>query len=352
MRLPPNRDDLFQHPSSDESKINVVQVPLDACIVGEDLPTLVDKLKFEKALGADSTYAPWLDLFPTLDDFEGMPRFWDRTRLEFVSQFDGDQLKARMDIDRQRIDQCDDPWALACVDSRSNFLPGETYSMTPLLDMFNHDPSCTTTARVDGDSRLMLEVDSESVLGISTFLTSGDTADDKEDWKDQLFGLFKGGGATKPSYQPGREVLVSYGSFDNIETLCNYGFVSVNNSCNLEQFKVRSLGMGGPAILIVNDQGSIDNLFNTMSLNALRMSLAVPEELESFKGSGTISNRNEVEMYALVAGELEEAVYDAKRGVAEAKAKNDKLVTAYLEGRRRTLQRGLDGLKAQYPELF
>jgi hypothetical protein len=31
-----------------------------------------------------------------------------------------------------------DPWALACVDSRANFL-GERYSMTPILDMVrNH----------------------------------------------------------------------------------------------------------------------------------------------------------------------------------------------------------------------
>jgi len=147
---------------------------------------------------------------------------------------------------------------------------------------------------------------------------------------------------------------VSYGAFDNVETLSNYGFISNKpNEFNIEQFKVRSLGMGsGPAILIVDNEGSIDNLFNTMSLDSLRLSLAIPSELEDYKGTGKISDRNEEETYALIAGELEEAAYDAKTGVAEAEIRNDSLVAKYLRERQRTLESGLQWLRVKYPQVF
>jgi hypothetical protein len=324
--------------------INVVQVPLEACIIGEDLPTLVDKLKYEKLLGEDSKYAPWIALFPTLEDFHEMPRFWDGERLDFVRKFDGGQLEARMAIDAQRISKCEDPWALACVDSRSNFLPDETYSITPMLDMFNHDPSYKTSARVDGADRFMLEVDSQAILGKSSKQNS-------IDWKDQVFGFFSGGNDNNLKKN---EVFVSYGAFDSIETLCNYGFVSDKpNMCNIEQFKVRYLGMRSePAILVVDNEGSIDNLFNTMSLDSLRLSLALPSELEDYKGVGKISDRNEIEVFALVAGELEEAAYDAKKGVAEAELRDDQVVRNYLRERYRTLDQGLQWLRKKYPEVF
>jgi hypothetical protein len=61
-----------------------------------------------------------------------------------------------MDIDRLRFDEVDGPWALACVDSRSNFLPDNAYSMTPrMLDMLNHDSRVKTSARVHGASRFL-----------------------------------------------------------------------------------------------------------------------------------------------------------------------------------------------------
>lgn len=333
--------------STQDGLVNVVQVPLDACIVGEDLPTLVEKLKYEKNLGEKSDYAPWLELFPTLDDFQDMPRFWSPERLEFVKRYDGGQLDARMEIDKPRMEGVDD-WALACVDSRSNFLPDDTYSITPMLDMFNHDASYKTSARVDGGDRLILEVSEDSIFKAAT------TNPKSSDWKDSLFGMFGGG---NNAYKAGAEVFVSYGTFDNVETLANYGFVSdAPNVCNIEQFKVRSLtmGPGGPAILIVDSEGSIDNLFNTMSLDALRLSLATPEDLESYKDkkTRTISEPNEEEMYALIAGELEEAVYDAKTGTKEAEIKNDVLVARYLKERHRTLSSGLEWLKKKYPQVF
>jgi len=346
MRLPSTTDALMKQSSQNEGMLTVVQVPLDSCIIGEDLPTLVEKLKYEKKRGEDSDFAPWLALFPTLEDFQDMPRFWDGERLDFVKQFDGGQLDARMQIDKQRIDKCDDPWALACVDSRSNFLPDDTYSITPMLDFFNHDPSSKTKARVDGADRFMLEVAAESVFGSSSKATQGD-------WKDQVFGFFKGSNDGN-RVKGGEEVYVSYGAFDNVETLSNYGFISNKpNEFNIEQFKVRSLGMGsGPAILIVDNEGSIDNLFNTMSLDSLRLSLAIPSELEDYKGTGKISDRNEEETYALIAGELEEAAYDAKTGVAEAEIRNDSLVAKYLRERQRTLESGLQWLRVKYPQVF
>lgn len=353
MRLPPTEAELRRMSTSPQGHINVVTVPLDACIIGKDLPTLVDRLKYEKSLGSDSTFAPWLDLFPTIDEFQGMPRFWSPERLEFVKKFDGGQLEARMEIDQQRIDQCDDQWALACVDSRSNFLPDETYSLTPLLDMFNHDARYKTSARVDGGDRLMLEVASDSILSPQKSKTETDITKES-DWTSQVFGFLKGTSNEKKSgYQGGKECFVSYGPFDNVELLSNYGFVALDNVCNIEQFKVRSLSMGsGPAILVVDSEGTIDNLFNTMSLNALRMSLALGSELEDYSGNGKISDRNEIEMYALIAGELEEAVYEAKTGEAEAEIRGDQLVKQYLEARRRTLGNGVKWLKAKYPEVF
>eukprot|EP00529_Nitzschia_sp_RCC80_P020025 CAMPEP_0113477198 /NCGR_PEP_ID=MMETSP0014_2-20120614/20079_1 /TAXON_ID=2857 /ORGANISM="Nitzschia sp." /LENGTH=421 /DNA_ID=CAMNT_0000370275 /DNA_START=58 /DNA_END=1320 /DNA_ORIENTATION=- /assembly_acc=CAM_ASM_000159 len=386
MCLPPNSKALFgvdvDIDVDDEGgyrnkKVDVVRVPLDSCIVGKDLPTLVDKLKYEKSLGEKSTMYEWLNLFPSLEskEFQSMPRFWDPERIEFVSKYDSGQLKSRLDIDQTRIDQqlgsdrTDiDAWALACVDSRSNFLPDETYSLTPLLDMFNHNPTCTTTARVEksdddgiaGSGTLVLELGYDSVLGLSSSASNEDVDEEEEDrgeqqddgdWKDQLFGFFQGGKKSGDSsssssssttntggYHPGQEVFISYGEFDNVECMVMYGFVSETNACNLEQFKVRSIGMltgsaagggagaGGPAILIIDSAGAVDNIFNTMSLDALRLSLATPEELEDYKGSGMISDANEIEVFALVVGELDEAIYETKQGIIQAKARKDDLV--------------------------
>ena len=321
-----------------EDITNVVNVPLSSCIVGEDLPTLVEKLKFEKSLGDDSTYSPWLNLFPTIDDFKDMPRFWEQDRLDFVKKFDGGQLDARLEIDETRINKGGiDPWALAIVDSRTNYLPDETYSLTPMLDMFNHDATYKTSAKVDEDRLLTLGVSSDSILG--------STSGTNNDWKDQVFGFLKG--------KQGTEVFISYGDFDNIELLSNYGFCSIENASNIEHFRVRSIGMGNtPSLLVVDKEGEIDNMFNTMSLDALRLSLASPSELEEYDGTGKISDRNEEEVYALIAGELEEAVYQANAGIVEADIRGDALVSTYLKGRYRTLKSGLKCLEENYPHLF
>jgi hypothetical protein len=341
MALPPDEDALLSQ-SKSPNLVNIVTAPLDACLVGEDWQTLVEKLKYEKALGDKSSYAPWLDLFPTLEEIQGMPRFWTQERRDFVQKYDCGRLEARMEMDQLRFNEVDDQWALACVDSRSNFLPDNTYSMTPLLDMFNHDPSVKTSARVDGASRFLLEVDSDSIFA---------NIKQEPDWKDQLFGMFGGG---ESSYQPGREVSVSYGDFDNLETLCDYGFVSSDNAANVETFRVRVMGKGSQC-LVVDPKGSIDNIFNQLSLTDLRVYLSTPSELESlenYNGMGKMSDSNEVEVFALVAGELEEALYDAKSGAEEAEAMNDALVASYLRGRQATLEKGRDWLKSNFPEVF
>lgn len=222
MALPSDKNNLMSQSTSSDL-VNIVQAPLEACIVGDDWETLVEKLKFEKSLADKSEYAPWLSLFPKLEDFQGMPRFWSSDRREFVRKYDGGQLEARMDIDKLRFDQVDDQWALACVDSRSNFLPDNTYSMTPMLDMFNHGSRVKTSARVDGANRLLLEVNSDSIFK--------DDKGEQKDWKN-MFGMF--GGSAGDTYKPGSEVFVSYGDFDNLELLCNYGFVPAENSKNIE----------------------------------------------------------------------------------------------------------------------
>merc|ERR1711935_282098 len=124
-----------------------------------------------------------------------------------------------------------------------NYLPDETYSLTPMLDMFNHDPTYKTSAEVDENRLLTLGVSTDSILA--------STSRKNVDWKDQLFGFLKG--------KQGTEVFISYGDFDNIELLSNYGFCSIDNASNIEQFRVRSIGMGTkPTLLVVDNQGAID----------------------------------------------------------------------------------------------
>lgn len=359
----PDRPELLLSQSTSKDIVQIVRAPTSSCIVGNDWETLVDKLKFEKSLGDESDYSPWLDLFPTLDDFSGMPRFWTEERLEFVKRFDGGQLESRMEMDKLRFDQVDDPWALACVDSRSNFLPDNTYCMTPMLDMLNHDPRVKTTARVDGGDRLLLEVSHDTMFVEEQ---SPDKQDDKQgDWASQMFGGLFGGlsQSNQNSFRPGKEVFVSYGNFDNVETLCNYGFVDSFNICNMETIQVRVMRKA-PVFMIVDSSGSIDNVYNQMSLDSLRFNLMTEQEKTDLQNKsaddgnddndddGKISERNEMEVYALIAGELDEAAYQARQGISEAADRNDNLVKAYLQGRYTTLQKGIDWLKGKYPDLF
>jgi hypothetical protein len=354
MASPSGDSQIFEEAESSES-VNLIAVPLDACLVADDSQALAERLIHEKSLGEDSKYAPWLDMFPSLDDFQGMPRFWAPERLELVQKFDGGQLADRMKFDQLRFDAIDDQWALAVVDSRSNFLPDGTYSISPMLDMFNHDPTIPTSATVE-DGRLLLDVSPKA------FFVPHEPAqkEEKPDWKEQMFGLLRGpissGSDAKSSNlkRKGSEIFISYGELPNLETLCNYGFVPDNNGCNTETFQVRMMRQP-PATIVVDNTGSMDNVFNQLTLSSLRLNLATVDELEELKmyaQGAKISDKNELEVYALIGGELEEAVYEAKNGIKEAEEVDDALAAAYLEGRRATLQKAAERLQRKYPEIF
>lgn len=111
-----------------------------------------------------------------------------------------------------------------------------------------------------------------------------------------------------------------------------------------------------PVGLVIDSVGSIDNIYNAMSLTDLRVNLATPNELESlpedYDGISKMTDRNELEVFALIAGELEEALYDAKAGAKEAEATNDDIAASYLRGRQATLQKGRDWLMNKFPDVF
>jgi hypothetical protein len=361
MTLPSDDSQLFEEVGSSES-VNLVSVPLDACIVADDSQALAERLIHEKSLGEDSKYAPWLEMFPSLNDFQGMPRFWAPERLELVQKSDGGQLADRMKFDQLRFDKVDDQWALAVVDSRSNFLPDGTYSISPMLDMFNHDSTVPTSASVE-EGRLLLDVSPKA------FFVPDEPAQEEEkpDWKKEMFGLFRGpassgsdakssGSDAKSSNckRKGSEIFISYGDLNNLECLCNYGFVPDNNGCNTETLTVRMMRQP-PATIVVDDTGSMDNMFNQLTLSSLRLNLATIDELEELKmyaQGAKISDKNELEVYALIGGELEEAVYEAQNGIKEAEEVNDALAAAYLAGRKATLQKAAERLQRKYPEIY
>ena len=347
MALPEDKDKLLGY-YKDPYLLNVVTVPLEACIVGDTLESLVDKIKYETIKGLDSDYAPWLELLPTLDDFQGMPRFWTSSRIDFVSTYDNGQLQARVDFDHLRCSI--DPLAMAIVDSRSNFLPDNTFAMTPMLDMFNHKSDVKTSARVDGANRMVLQVAKDSI--------SHAIDGKKQNLAAQVFEMFGFDGKRQATYKKGSEVCVSYGSFDNIETLCNYGFVDRDNVHNAETFQVRRRGKI-PVSLVVSQDGIVDNVINQQIMAELRMSLTTTEEIETLDGRewlgiGSISGRNDLELFGLIAGELEEALYDARNGASEASnaESHDSVIVSYLRGREKTLERARDWLTAKYPQVF
>ena len=128
-----------------ELRGDLLRVPLTACITADSSEALAERLAFEKSLGNDSKFAPFIEMFPALEHLSCMPRFWNPSRLATVT--DGGQLEQRMEMMAPENKDVD-PWALACVNSRANFLDDFSYSLTPLLDMFNHDPSVGTKARI------------------------------------------------------------------------------------------------------------------------------------------------------------------------------------------------------------
>ena len=292
---------------------SILSVPLDACLVANTKEELAEKLVREKSLGSDSEYAPYLQLLPPdVEAFrESFPRFWSDERRDLLFGFDGGQVERRIATDeRKELD----PWAYACVSSRSNFLSDYRYSITPLLDFLNHDANVGTSATIENDT-----------LDLST----------NRNWKAE------------------EEVKISYGALSNIDTLCDYGFVMEDNPCNVEVLEIRLLGSPSVAVAIYPD-GSVDK----SAIYMLRENLATSEEAALamsregsplMKFSKPISDRNELDVYSLLASSLDDAASTSASGAEEAR--DDSLISTYLSGRAGTLRRGIETILQKYPDL-
>jgi hypothetical protein len=216
-----------------------------------------------------------------------------------------------------------DQWALACVDSRANFLGDGRYAMTPMLDMINHDGAAQTRARIEVNKGF-------SGSGDVLYLTSG------------------------TSYSKGNEAFISYGNLANIDTLADYGFVQENNIHNSESVEVRMMRRQ-PFPITVYADGSID----AGSKATLRYYLANEEELEVFsnleEGQGLgilakpISDRNELDVTSFIASTIAEASDEAQEGASDAK--DDPLIQRYLSERAKLFDLAIDRIKAKYPAL-
>ena len=287
----------------------IIRAPLESCITADSTYALADRLAYERSLGSSSQYAPYIDILPTLEgSLAALPRFWSSSRIEKVK--DGYQLIKKAELFE---DKGLDPWALACVNSRCNYLQGGSYSLTPLLDMLNHDGSVRTSASI-AVGELFLQVHC--------------------------------------SFAAGNEVFISYGDLTNLDTLWDYGFVTADNPYNAETVEVQIIRQPSLKVTVAAD-GSIQN----SALTSLRRYLATTKEVDEQRQSGDnilafskpISERNEMEVFAFLATELNEAATEAKSGAREAE--EDDLVRTYLHERSKTLQKGLDAILDRYPDL-
>lgn len=330
---------------SEEDRINLLRIPVKACITAHDSESLVDRLRFETSLGPSSEYHPYIETIPKLETFHTMPRFWSTERLESVT--DGGQLERALEMDSLRY-RYQDPWALACVDSRSHFLPyGDGYSLTPVLDMINHDSSVKTSLRIDdrGNNQnqiMCLDVNDPRSMTLKqkSFLSSKSSS-----WWDSLLRSDE----TNLAQNSEAEICISYGDFTNLHTLLNYGFIVTENSHNVETVSIRLIHRQAPVIIVVKSNGSIEE----DGLGQLRSALASTEERQDIikprleQGPriplGFVSRRNEEDVMALVEGELEVAVEQAIEGLRNCR--HDELVTLYLSERIKPLQKALERIQ-------
>jgi hypothetical protein len=317
-------------------QLNLLQVPLSSCLIADSSEQLADRLEFEKNLGSDSEFAPYIDLLPSLESFQtALPRFWNPDRLAFIEAADGGALSKLLQADDPRVNSpFVDPWALACVDSRCNFLPDKRYSLTPVLDMINHRSSVATKMFVDatgdgGLDLLSLEIDADTLPRSS------------KSWFERLVN------------PPSDELFISYGDLTNRETLLNYGFVDEENPHNTEELQIRMIRQPSITATIKSD-GCIDE----ESLGKLRQSLANAVESDVVQSLPDeeknpllfVSPRNEEEVFALIVGELEIARDKVMNGL-ELVA-DDELLTSYLRGRLNILQAATKKIKEKFPQLL
>lgn len=317
-------------------QINLLQVPLHACLVADSSEQLADRLEFEKNLGDKSDYAPFIDLLPSLESFQNtLPRFWKPDRLVPIEAADGGALSKMLQMDDPRVNSpFVDPWALACVDSRCNFLPDKRYSLTPVLDMINHCSSVSTRMRFDPTGEddlyaLNLEIDRETLPRSN------------KSWLERLVG------------PPSDEIFISYGDLTNLQTLLNYGFVEDDNPYNTEEIQVRVIRQA-PITVTLRADGSVGE----QSLGKLRQSLANAAESDILKAMPEeeknplmfVSPRNEEEVFALIAGEIEIATDKVRKGIDLVSG--DGILTGYLKGRLNVLKSTMEKLKGTFPQLL
>lgn len=332
-------------PDSKTNRVPLIRVPLESCLKGDSQTALADRLIFEKMLGDDSLFAPYLKMLPPPPDEDKssslweLPRFWNDDRLDSISNFDGGQLEERLEATKYTDEEkLTDEWALACVKTRSNFLDDGTYAMTPLLDMMNHDPTIRTKAQVLGRKEKGKEKGFEKTT--------------------QLFDLPNGPAlelaVLDHSFQAGDEVFMSYGDLTNLDTLCDYGFVADDNPCNVECLDVRLILSPDPVKVAVSSDGTIA----PETLAQLRSMLATPVELEGKNKDQLddflepLSDNNELESLAFLATELDMSSQEARRGVLEAATvREDKMATAYLAARAKTFEQAIETIKERYPDL-
>mmetsp|Transcript_13315 Transcript_13315/g.20277 ORF Transcript_13315/g.20277 Transcript_13315/m.20277 type:complete len:333 (-) Transcript_13315:1476-2474(-) len=280
---------------------SLFQIPLESCLTGKTQEEVAEKLMFEKKLGAKSQYASYLNVLPKLEDMKSMPLFWNEKRLSTVA--DGGQLEQMMSQNKLKGV---DPWAFACVKSRTNFLADSRIAMTPLLDMINHNPTMGTKAEV---------IDDKLSLHLNETISSG------------------------------AEVCISYGDLTNLETLCTYGFILPDNPCNTETVDMRIIRRGILPITIQRD-GSIDDFF----LSTMRYTLATDEELSGLDSkdlttsnlaslSKPLSKRNEEEVLCFMLTQIGDAATESRDGAIATK--KDNIVSTYLTERASSLERGL-----------
>mmetsp|Transcript_8880 Transcript_8880/g.19078 ORF Transcript_8880/g.19078 Transcript_8880/m.19078 type:complete len:346 (-) Transcript_8880:7-1044(-) len=296
----------------------ILRVPLASCLTAENLEALAERLKYERDAGARSKFEPYIKMLPSFEQLKVLPRFWDDNLVATVT--DGGQLESRIIRDKNDIL---DPWALACVDSRANFMQ-DCYSLTPFLDMINHDASLQTKARVEKNRGFASTEGDVLCLQSSTY------------------------------YKEGEECFISYGDLSNLDALCDYGFLTEDNPCNKESIQVRLIGSEPFSINVLAD-GSVD----AGSKSILRYKLATESELEAFssfdEGNGLgllskpLSERNELDVQSFIASTIDEARYDAHEGASAVT--DNSLISLYLGERSKLLQLAIDRIKMQFPDL-
>lgn len=298
--------------SAEDDYTELVRAPIASCIRGDTLEEVADRLLFEKNQGEASNWFPYLNVLPK--EFQDMPMFWDDQRLASVVS-DGGQLERMMHSMKSDDSNKIDPWAMACAHSRCNFLPDQSYSLTPLLDMLNHQTTVPTRAKMISN---------------------------KFDEDDQILAL-----RTKQQVDKGDEVFISYGELTNVETLCRYGFVEKNNPANAEELSIRMINRLPLSVSVFSD-GSID----VASKASLRQEMANEDESTRIKEDPLmalrpLSDRNEMDVMSFLASFMLEAVEVAEDGVVLCES--DNLASTYLSERLTLLRRALKRIETKFP---